>query len=407
MYDAAQTVLDKPALLFLCHRLPYPPDKGEKIRAFRILEHLAQHYSVHLGCFIDDPADIPHVGTVEGHCSGLSWFPRSPKNTKFKALAGLLGGKPLTVASFANGAMRQWVRELIAREKPAAIFVYSSAMAQFIPLEDQSTTRLIMDFVDVDSDKWAQYARTAGFPMNWVYGREARKLLDFDRRIAARADASIFVSDAEADLFRRLSPDTAATTHAIANGVDCEYFSPAHNFANPFSGPGPHLVFTGTMDYRPNIDAVVWFAEDIFPAIRRLRPNATFNIVGAKPSKAVIALGERDGVHVTGRIPDVRSYLAHADAVVAPLRIARGIQNKVLEGMAMAKAVVTTPQGLEGIAATPDQHLLLAETPEDFVNAVLNLNPVTAGALGRAARQLMDERYGWASQLSALDRLMR
>jgi len=407
MLDAAQTVLTKPALLFLCHRMPYPPDKGEKIRAFRILEHLAQQYRVHLGCFIDDVADEAHVRTVEGHCSGLGWFPRSPKNTKFKALAGLLRGEPLTVASFANNAMHKWVRDLIAREKPKVIFVYSSAMAQFIPAEALGRTQLIMDFVDVDSDKWTQYARTAAFPMNWVYSREARKLLAFDRAVAARANASLFVSDAEAELFRRLSPSTAATTHAIANGVDCEYFAPTHTFASPFSGPGPHLVFTGTMDYRPNIDAVVWFADEIFPAIRRLRPNATFNIVGSKPSKAVVSLGERDGIHVTGRIPDVRPYLAHADAVVAPLRIARGIQNKVLEGMAMAKAVITTPQGLEGISAVPDQHLLLAETPEDFVNAVVNLSPAAAAKLGCAARQLMDERYGWTSQLSALDHLIR
>jgi len=405
MYDAAHSAL-KPALLFLCHRLPYPPDKGEKIRAFRILEHLAHKYCIHLGCFIDDEADIEHVKTVEALCASVSWFPRAAGSTRMKQVTGLLRGEPLTVASFASQDMQSWVRDNIAREQPAVIFVYSSAMAQFLPAT-KLTQKLIMDFVDVDSDKWRQYATTASFPMNWIYSREAHKLLDFDRRVAANADASLFVSEAEAELFRTLSPETAQSTYAIANGVDCAYFSPHHTFANPFDGRGPHLVFTGTMDYKPNIDAVTWFADDIFPTIRRVKPDATFTIVGAKPSKAVEALGERSGIWVTGRTPDVRPYLAYADAVVAPLRIARGIQNKVLEGMAMARPVITTPQGLEGISAIPDKHLILAETAEDFVSAALHMNPVTGVALGQSARQLMEESYGWPSQLAALDRLIQ
>ena len=409
MYDAApSSVSTKPALLFLCHRLPFPPppDKGEKIRAFRILEHLERNYRIKLGCFIDDEADIPHVDTLRSHCETLDWFPRPPRNTKFKALAGLLKGEALSVALFSSQRMKDWVEREIAREKPDVIFVYSSAMAQFVPASALKDTRLIMDLVDVDSDKWRQYATTAGFPMKWVYSREADKLLAFDRGVAASANASIFVSDAEAALFRTLAPEAAATTHAIANGVDCDYFSPAHGFVHPFDERGPNLVFTGTMDYRPNVDAVTWFASDIFPQIRRLKPSATFTIVGAKPTAEVTRLEERSGITVTGRTPDVRPYLAAADAVVAPMRIASGIQNKVLEGMAMAKAVITTPQGLEGIDAVPDRHLLLAETADDFVNAVLHLNPVTATALGHAARQLMEEHYGWTARLGALDRLL-
>jgi len=395
----------KPALLFLCHRLPYPPDKGEKIRAFRILEHLAQRYQVHLGCFIDDADDVPHVKAVEDHCASLAWFPRSPKKTNFKALGGLLTGSSLSVASFASGRLQAWVQDRLATTKPEAIFIYSSAMAQFIDERDTSA-RVIMDFVDVDSDKWRQYATTAGFPMSWVYAREARKLLEFDRRVASEADASLFVSEAEASLFRTLSPETAATTHAMANGVDCDYFSPAHAFASPFTGPGPHLVFTGTMDYRPNVDAVVWFADEIFPAVRRAQPGATFTIVGSKPSKTVMALSARPGIAVTGRTPDVRPYLAAADVVVAPMRIARGIQNKVLEGMAMAKPVVTTSLGLEGIAAEAGRHLIVADTPGDFVKAILELEPEKGVSMGRSARQLMEGAYGWRAQLAALDRLL-
>jgi len=403
MFDAVPS-FSKPSLLFLCHRLPFPPDKGEKIRAFRILMHLARDFRIHLGCFIDDEADVPHVKALEPYCASLGWFRRSPRNDKFKALVGLLKGSPLTVATFASAPMQAWVNACLAREKPEAIFVYSSAMAQFVP--QRANARLIMDFVDVDSDKWQQYAKTARPPMKWVFQRESGKLLAFDRRVAAQAEASIFVSETEADLFRALSPETAIGTYAVANGVDCEFFSPAHSFPTPYQGIGPHLVFTGTMDYRPNTDAVTWFAEEILPKIQELRPEATFTVAGAKPTRSVLALGARRGITVTGRTADIRPYIAAADIVVAPLRIARGIQNKVLEGMAMAKAVITTSQGLEGIAAIPGRHLVVADTPDDFATAVQQMTPERAEILGRAARRLMEDAYGWESQLAILDRLI-
>ena len=180
--------------------------------------------------------------------------------------------------------------------------------------------------------------------------------LAYDREVAARADASLLVSDAEAELFRRLAPESAAKIHAVANGIDCDYFSPAHTFERPFKPAGPAYVFTGTMDYRPNVGAVVWFANEIFPRIRAEQAGATFTIVGSKPAKEVAALENRDGITVTGRVADVRPYLAHADVVVAPMRIARGIQNKILEGMAMAKPVVPAtpaPEVPSGANALP------------------------------------------------------
>jgi sugar transferase (PEP-CTERM/EpsH1 system associated) len=266
--------------------------------------------------------------------------------------------------------------------------------------------RFVMDFVDVDSDKWRQYAADARPPMRWIYAREASRLLAFDRRVAARADAAVFVSEAEAALFRRLAPEVAGKTFAVSNGIDCDYFSPAHSFSSPFAGPGPHLVFTGTMDYRPNIDAVVWFARDILPLVRRALPGATFTIVGAKPARDVLALGSISEVKVTGRVDDVRPFIRHADVIVAPLRLARGIQNKVLEGMAMARPVVTTPQGLEGIDARPGAELLVATTPAEFAATVETAIGPNAHRLGEAARDLMIRSYAWSAQLAALDKLL-
>jgi len=406
MLDAGQARLVKPNLLFLCHRLPYPPDKGDKIRAFRILEHFSRNYRIHLGCFVDDINDIPHIDSLRPLCATVKWFPLSSRSIKLKALGGLLTGSALSVASFANADMRAWVAEYLATHTPKVIFVYSSAMMQFVLGQDVGPARLVLDYVDVDSDKWRQYATTSKLPMRWLYAREACKLLAFDRRAAVQADAALFVSDAEASLFRTLSPETASATYAVANGIDCDFFSPAHAFKKPIAGLGPHLVFTGTMDYRPNIDAVTWFADTTFPRIQKVAKEATFTIVGSKPTRAVLALGLRPGITVTGRVADVRPYLSAADVVVAPLRIARGIQNKVLEGMAMGKPVVTTPQGLEGILAEPERHLLVAETPEGFADAVLRSTSPAVAHLGPNARHLMQTSYGWPACLAALDRLL-
>lgn len=284
--------------------------------------------------------------------------------------------------------------------------MYSSAMAQYVLDKDLGGARLVMDFVDVDSDKWRQYATEANGPMRWVYRREARKLLAFDRRVAHRADASIFVSASEAALWRDLAPQSASKTHGVANGIDCRYFSPRHVWSNPFEGTGPHFVFTGTMDYWPNVDAVTWFAASVFPKLRAARPNATFTIVGARPASEVQALQATDGIKVTGRVVDVRPYLAHAHAAVAPMRMARGIQNKILEAMAMAKPVVTTSQGLEGIDAIPERHLLLANNEPEFFRACLRAAEPDAASIGLAARRLMEEAYTWDSRLAGLDPLL-
>lgn len=302
--------------------------------------------------------------------------------------------------------MGRWVSDLLSRERHDVVFVYSSAMAQYVIDRDLGGARLVMDFVDVDSDKWRQYAHEAKGPMRWVYRREASKLLAFDRQAAAKSDAGIFVSDAEAALWRTLAPEAAGKTHGIANGIDCRYFSPRHVWSSPLSGPGPHFVFTGTMDYWPNVGAVKWFAANVFPELRAARPNATFTIVGSKPTPDVTALQSHDGITVTGRVADVRPYLAHAHVAVAPMRIARGIQNKVLEAMAMAKPVVTTDQGLEGIDAEPERHLLLANTEADFFRACLRAAEPDAAAIGLSARRLMEDAYTWEGRLHRLNLLL-
>lgn len=340
-------------------------------------------------------------------CAEVACFGLPATTARLRGLRGLVTGAPLSLATFAHSGMAAWVRRTMASVAPEVVFAFSSAVGQYIIDANVGSARIIMDFVDVDSDKWRQYAESAAPPMSWIYAREARRLLAFDRRMAAKADGAVFVSEAEAALFRSLAPEVAAKTHAVANGIDGVYFSPDHKFPSPFTGTGPHLVFTGTMDYRPNIDAVMWFVTDIFPLVLRLTPNATFTIVGAKPTQDVLNLAKIPSVFVTGRVNDVRPFLRYADVVVAPLRMARGIQNKVLEGMAMARPVVVTPQGLEGIDARHGVELLVAATADDFAAAVHAAAQPDAGRLGAAARDLMLNAYAWSSQLAVLDRLLQ
>ena len=398
-------------LLFLCQRIPYPPNKGEKIRAFQILRHLARRYRVHLGCLIDDPADVQHVPVVRALCAETHFAALDRGAARLRCLAGLATGRPLSLAYFHHPGLKRWTGSLLARVRPAVAFIYSSAMAQYLPAGGPPG-RTIMDFVDVDSDKWQQYAErrpgVLALPARWLYRRESRTLLAFDRRVAARCDLSLFVSEPEAALFRRLAPESAAKTFAVANGIDADTFSPERAYPRPaeLAGPGPVLAFTGTMDYWPNVDAVSWFAAEILPRIQAVRADVRFVVVGANPTAAVRALADRAGVAVTGRVADVRPYLAHADLAVAPIRTARGIQNKVLEGMAMAKPVVTTPQALEGIDAEPGRELILApDQAAGFADAVLGALAQPNG-IGPAARRRVNADDSWGARLAALDRLL-
>jgi sugar transferase (PEP-CTERM/EpsH1 system associated) len=257
----------------------------------------------------------------------------------------------------------------------------------------------------VDSEKWRQYAETQPLLRRWFFGMEAKRLLTFDRQQAERAQSSLFVSDDEKRLFDRLSPETASRHKAVANGVDVSYFDPTAVKAGASSGKT--IVFVGMMDYWPNIDAVIWFAKDILPVVRSKHADARFQIVGARPAPAVAALLALDGVEVTGAVPDVRPYVAAAAVVVAPLRIARGIQNKVLEGMAMARPVVTTPSALEGIDAARGRDVLTGETAREIAEAVVRVLEGRAPAgMGAAARAFVVKNHEWSANLGKLDPLI-
>lgn len=388
-------------LLYLTHRIPFPPNKGDKIRSHHLLHHLSQRYHVHLGTFIDDPHDWRYVAQVEALCASAYFGRLDPAMARIRSLGALLRGGPLTLDYYRHAGLTRWVAQLLRTHPVERFLVFSAAMAQFVPAPARG--RRVIDFVDVDSDKWGQYATSKAWPASLLYRREARQLLRCERDIAARFDAALFVSPAEAGLFRRLAPESADKIDYFSNGVDTDYFSPAHASADPYPAGELPIVFTGAMDYWPNVDAVVWFADAVLPAILARHPRAVFHIVGAKPDPRVLALAGRCGVRVRGRVDDIRPYLAHARVAVAPLRLARGIQNKVLEAMAMAKPVVLSPQALEGIAAIPGTQVMLARDGAEFAALVGAQITRADAAMGAAARALVLDQYGWASKLSRLD----
>jgi sugar transferase (PEP-CTERM/EpsH1 system associated) len=387
-------------LLLLIHRIPYPPNKGDKIRSWHLLKHVAQHYRVHLGTFVDDADDWQHVPTVEKLCATSHFASLNPLRARVRSLGALPRGRSLSEDYYRDAGLARWVDDTVAFHKIDRVLVFSSPMAQYA--DRYRAARRVIDFCDVDSDKWRQYADKKAWPMSWLYRTEANRLLAYERAVARDWDASLFVSRPEADLFRQLAPESERKIGHFNNGVDTDYFSPHHGYASPYAAGERVVVFTGAMDYWPNVDAVQWFADDVFPRLRERCADLRFYIVGARPSAAVQALAQLPGVTVTGTVPDVRPYIAHARVAVAPLRIARGIQNKVLEAMAMATPVVVSPQALEGIDAVPGFDLVLADGAAEFVESVSSLLAQQESPLGGAARARVERQYSWPSNLACI-----
>ncbi|WP_342618762.1 TIGR03087 family PEP-CTERM/XrtA system glycosyltransferase [Rhodoferax sp. GW822-FHT02A01] len=399
-------------LLYLAHRLPYPPNKGDKVRSYHLLKHLSASNQVYLGTFVDDPDDWQHVDTVRALCTQLHVAGLNPRWAKLRSLIGLLHHQALGLRYYRNAGLQVWVNQVLAENQIDAIVIFSSVMAQYIPVNSQKSVPMLVDFVDVDSAKWSQYAANHSWPLSWLYRREGERLLAFEREVAARARRSFLVTENEVALFQRLAPECAQKVDALCNGVDAEYFAPDPQRASPFAvgstGDGAvSLVFTGAMDYWPNIDAVAWFVSDVLPQLLTRWPGLRFYIVGRNPPPTVQNLAS-PSVVVTGTVADVRPYLQHATLVVAPLRVARGIQNKILEAMAMARPVIASRECAGAVSAVEGKELLSAGTASEFVDqiqALLNA-PERAVAVGHAGRECVVQHYSWTAHLGGIDRYL-
>ena len=394
-------------LLFLAHRLPYPPDRGDRIRSWHVLRKLAQHFEVHLGCLAESREELAHLPVVEeivaSHCVPLRTRPLWRDG-----LQALLRRTPVSLAAFDDAELRDWAARTVREKGIGAIYVFSGQMGQFLPAGFNG--RLVADLVDVDSAKFDSYAREGAGPMRWVNRREARLLRGVEADLARRADHTLLVSEEEARLLRSRLPDgVEAQVGVLRNGIDTACFDPSSVAPDPsMKDDGPHFLFAGQMDYRPNVDAVARFAQRIMPTIRAGYPAARFHIVGRSPVPQVSALEGVHGTLVHGAVPDMRPFLAGADIVTAPLSIARGVQNKVLEAMAMARPVLLTPEAATGINAQDGVHFAVASTDGEMAQKALQLlaDRPRAAALGAAARYRACETMGWDAVLVRLPALV-
>jgi sugar transferase (PEP-CTERM/EpsH1 system associated) len=394
-------------VLFLAHRLPFPPDRGDKIRSHNVLKALAALGPVHVGCFGETVADkaneIDLAELAASHC-----MPMRDKPLALAGLEALVRREPISLTAFWDPSLMSWIRRTLAEHEIDTIYVFSGQMGQYVPRDWGG--RLVVDLVDVDSAKFEAYARDAKAPARWIHAREARLLAREEARLAARADRTLLISEAEAELFAsRLPGDCKAEVAVLGNGIDARFFDPAVVAAHPaLDEAGPHIVFTGQMDYRPNVDAAVRAVERLMPWIRAVHPGAQLHLVGRAPAPELLALEGRSGARVWGEVPDVRPFLAAADLVLTPLAIARGVQNKVLEAMAMARPIVLTPAAATGIPGEDDVHFAAGETDEALVERVLALlaREPAAQAMGQAARRLVLDRMSWAAMLASLPALV-
>ena len=389
-------------LLYLVHRLPFPPNKGDKISSNNMLNYFSGRWRVHLGTFVDDPDDWQYVNLVKEKCedSCIVDLPRHKRVTG--SITGLLTGQALSLSYYGNAQLQEWVRATIEQECPDAVLVFSGVMGRFVKGLLPPHVPVIFDAEDVDSEKWRSYAQAKPWPISWLYQREATKLLAYEREMAASTHASIFVSPDEAALFKKLAPESAEKIHYRTQGVDSAYFDPQLPFENPYKSGQKVLVFTGAMDYWPNVEAVKWFCDHVLKAVLAKDPDFLFCIVGMKPTDEVVQLGKLPGVRVTGGVPDVRPYLHYALAACLPLQIARGIQNKALEAMSMTLPVLATRDALVGIVDYPGVLSTVADDANAMVTAALALlaQPRQMNTAGRAC---VLEHYNWDTNLRRME----
>ena len=391
-------------ILFIAHRLPFPPDRGDKIRSHHILRHLAELAPVHVATFADDEADFAAEADLAELAASYRLIRRS-KPLALAAVQALALRQPVSLSAFHDRALANYVAAVLATRPIAAIYVFSGQMGQYVPRNFAG--RLILDLVDVDSAKFEAYARKSGGLSGWIEMREARLLAVEEACLAARSAVTLLVSPAEAELFRsRLPARTAADVRALCNGIDAAGYDPDAVEPEPrmLACRGPRLIFTGQMDYAPNVDAVRRVLDGILPLIRAIRPDTTFHVVGRNPAPELLARHGENGCHVWGRVDDIRPWLAAADAALIPLEIARGVQNKVLEAMAMALPVVLSGEAAIGIAARHSEHFIVGDGDDELARAMLWLlgDPRGARKLGEAARRFVVDHASWTASLGPL-----
>jgi len=386
-------------IFFICRRVPFPPDRGDKIATFNQIRHLSTRHDVHVFCLGDGSRDLKNISGLRDYAKSVTAAPVSGLMITLRALKALVTGQTLSVAALNAPKLHAAIQRKFAELHPDLVIVYSCNVAQYA--EHLSRVPRIMQFGDLDSLKWRQYAERSRLPLRWIYALEEERLLAYERYIANNFSHALVHTETERRDFHRLVPGVPVTR--VGNGVDLDYFRSTGAAKQPGS-----MVFTGVMDYRPNVDAVVWFCNEILPLVRAGIPEAHFTICGSRPVRAVRRLASLSGVIVTGSVPDTRPYLDRAEVFVAPLRMTRGVQNKLLEALAMGLPCVASIAARSGTVISDGQGILATDDPRQFADHVIDLlqNAKQRVELGRKARAAMEADYQWEAQMTCLDQVI-
>jgi sugar transferase (PEP-CTERM/EpsH1 system associated) len=396
-----------PNVLFLAHRVPYPPDKGDRIRTFNVLRFLSQRARVHLACLADEPVSDEIKLALGRYCERVAIVQVGGWSRWLRTGFSLLRGGTASEGAFHVSQLRAILRRWASETRFDVALASASSIAAYLRLQELRDVPAVIDFIDVDSQKWFDYAASCRGPRAWLYRTEGRRLRRLEQTISSWASAVSLVGEAEVDIYRQFCPD--GPVHAISNGVDLDYFRPV---PPPASASGQSeessCVFVGALDYYPNVEACLRFCRDVWPEVHRRRPEAKFYLVGRRPSPALRCLASLPGVELVGQVPDVRPYTARASVTIVPLRIARGVQNKVLESLAMGRATIVSPQTLAGLKARPGVHLLQASSSEEWLQTILTLfdDPALRRRLGEAGRRYVEEHHSWERCLKPLGSLL-
>lgn len=384
------------------HRAPYPPNRGDRIRSFHLLKFLATQGEVHLAFLCEEEPDAEAMTALGQYAVRVTGIPYGGRLRWVRGAWSLATGGTATEGLFRSLRLRRTVQSWARSVRFDAVVVFCSSMVQYLDVEGLAGVPVLVDLVDVDSQKFFDYAQKAHGPKRWLLSLEGRRLRRLETGLADRAAAMVLSSERETELYRSLC--RALPVHGIANGVDLDYFQPEMRRDQG----SVKCVFVGALDYTANVDGLDWFCREAWPGVRRRCPHATLAIVGSNPGPAVRKIARTDGVELVGSVPDVRPYLAAAAVVVVPLRIARGIQNKVLEALAMGRAVVASSASLEGLEVDVGIHLERADEPGEWIATIGSLleHPETRQCLGRAGRKLVEDRYRWDARLKPLEKIL-
>jgi sugar transferase (PEP-CTERM/EpsH1 system associated) len=380
-------------ILFLVHRLPYPPNKGDKIRSFWELQSLSARHEVDLFCFYDDPADQHYLKELSRYYRRCYAEGLSPLRSRGRALAAAALGRPFSLGFYYSPTMERRIQQALETQAYDLILVFSSQMAQYVA--SVSSLPRVLDMVDVDSLKWEQYAQHAVPPSSWLWKREGRNLARFEAQIVKNFSLTMLCTEGEANLLRGRC--ASPRIYSLPHPLDVTYYDPSLvAVPQEVAALQPYIIFTGSMDYLPNVDGVLQFYRNVFPTIRARLPQVRFVIAGRNPTRSVRRLATDPAVHVTGSVSDIRPYLRGATAAVVPLRIARGLQNKLIEAMAMGLPVAASRITVAALPESLWPLLIIEDDPQLLADKLVGLIRNGSAASPQALREGIAKEYGRA-----------